>query len=564
MDEFGSPIAGGIRAVRNTVSSSVFTGRAVPPPVQSDPITTNLISQNSLSLTRVSSQLETISGQVAGLNGSLASIKENLALSDQLERQREIAKQNRERILAEQGLREGKESQVESRVQQALTLPVRRVAQKVQFGLGRLTTFFLYLTGGWLANSFINVLNANADGNIEALNKFKGILQRQLLIAGGTILALTLGFKGILTGLGFLGTTALRIARGGLLRQPFVAIANALKLGLLGGGLYVGASNFSTGNRTADTVIGGVGGVGGALVLNSIFEFISKKFGGLSKAISNNITNLPGGSRISEALKKGRAFARLENIKGIKAAKGAVTAGGGGFLKKLLAPLRGKLGFFGTIFIDVLLFGENLDNAIAGAAGFVAGAKAGTAIGAAIGGLFGGIGAVPGGIIGGIIGGFLGPGVFKGLYKSIKKMFGFDVGGGGGTATDDELELGDTEYVTGGSISIPGGESQTMSSLSAIGKKNAEVIETQNKNLAESITPVNKKSLEKVDEKIASLDEGAPTIVNIPIAGMGGQSGQGEQSAPTPDDSTNKLPNIGFDNNNIHTMYATSTYGANA
>ena len=563
MDEFGSPIAGGIRAVRNTVSSSVFTGRAVPPPVQPDPITTNLISQNSLSLTRVSSQLETISGQVAGLNGSLASIKENLALSDQLERQREIAKQNRERILAEQGLREGKESQVESRVQQALTLPVRRVAQKVQFGLGRLTTFFLYLTGGWLANSFINVLNANADGNIEALNKFKGILQRQLLIAGGTILALTLGFKGILTGLGFLGTTALRIARGGLLRQPFVAIANALKLGLLGGGLYVGASNFSTGNRGADAVIGAGAGIGGALGLNAIFEFISKKFGGLSKAISSNVTNLPGGSRISKALKKGRAFARLENIKAIRAAKGAVTAGGGGFLKKLLAPLRGKLGFFGTIFIDVLLFNEKLDSAIAGAAGFVAGAKAGTAIGAAIGGLFGGIGAVPGSIIGGIIGGFLGPGVFKGLYKSIKKMFGFDVGGGGGEDVGD-LELGDTEYVSDGSISLPGGESQTMSSLSAIGKKNAEVIETQNKNLAASITPVNKKSLEKVDEKIALLEEGAPTIVNIPMAGMGGQSGQGEQSAPTPDDRTNKLPNIGFDNSNIHTMYATSTYGANA
>ena len=562
MDEFGSPIAGGIRAVRNTVSSSVFTGRAVPPPVQPDPITTNLISQNSLSLTRVSSQLETISGQVAGLNGSLASIKENLALSDQLERQREIAKQNRERILAEQGLREGKESQVESRVQQALTLPVRRVAQKVQFGLGRLTTFFLYLTGGWLANSFINVLNANADGNIEALNKFKGILQRQLLIAGGTILALTLGFKGILTGLGFLGTTALRIAKGGLIRTPFQAIANGIKAGLFGTGLYLGAKNFSTGNRGADTVIGAGAGIGGALGINAIFEFISNKFGGLSKAISSNVTNLPGGSRISGALKKGRAFARLENIKGIRAAKGAVTAGGGGFLKKLLAPLRGKLGFFGTIFIDVLLFGEKLDNAIAGAAGFVAGAKAGTAIGAAIGGLFGGIGAVPGAIIGGIIGGFLGPGVFKGLYNSIKKMFGFDVGGGG--ENDDELELGDTEYISGGSISIPGGESKTMSSLSAIGKKNAEVIETQNKNLAETITPVNKKSLEKVDEKIASLDEGAPTIVNIPIAGMGGQSGQGEQSAPTPDDSTNKLPNIGFDNNNIHTMYATSTYGANA
>ena len=54
-----SPIAGGIRGIRRSVSSSSFTGRAVPPPVQPDPITTNLISQNSLSLTRVSSQLET-------------------------------------------------------------------------------------------------------------------------------------------------------------------------------------------------------------------------------------------------------------------------------------------------------------------------------------------------------------------------------------------------------------------------------------------------------------------------------------------------------------------------
>ena len=69
------------------------------------------------------------------MNGSLAAIQENLAVSDTLERQREAAKQNREAILAEQGLREGKESQLESRIQQALTFPVRRLAQKTQFGL---------------------------------------------------------------------------------------------------------------------------------------------------------------------------------------------------------------------------------------------------------------------------------------------------------------------------------------------------------------------------------------------------------------------------------------------
>ena len=112
MDEFGSPIAGGIRAVRRSVSSSVFRPVQRPEPVQAQPdsITTNLLNQNSLTLTSISRQLQTVSQQVASLNFSLNGIKENLAISDRLERQREIAKQNRDRILAAQGLTEGKET----------------------------------------------------------------------------------------------------------------------------------------------------------------------------------------------------------------------------------------------------------------------------------------------------------------------------------------------------------------------------------------------------------------------------------------------------------------------
>ena len=120
-----SPIAGGIRGIRRSVSSSIFTGRAVPPPAQPDPQTTSLLSQNSLSLTNVSSQLSSISAQIGQLNGSLETIKQNLAISDQLDRQREAAKQKREAILAEQGLREGKESELERKIQTALLCPVR-------------------------------------------------------------------------------------------------------------------------------------------------------------------------------------------------------------------------------------------------------------------------------------------------------------------------------------------------------------------------------------------------------------------------------------------------------
>ena len=92
MDEeqgLSSPIAGGIRGIRRSVSSSIFTGRAVPPPAQPDRVTTNLLNQNSLTLTTVSSQLSNISEQVRGLNSSLLVIKDNLDINDSLDRRRE-------------------------------------------------------------------------------------------------------------------------------------------------------------------------------------------------------------------------------------------------------------------------------------------------------------------------------------------------------------------------------------------------------------------------------------------------------------------------------------------
>ena len=70
MAEIASPISGGISAVRNTVSSSVFAGRPTAPTTEPDTITTNLISQNSLTLSTVSQQLSSISENVGRLNFS--------------------------------------------------------------------------------------------------------------------------------------------------------------------------------------------------------------------------------------------------------------------------------------------------------------------------------------------------------------------------------------------------------------------------------------------------------------------------------------------------------------
>ena len=170
MDEFGSPLSGGIRAVRRNISSS-FLG--APRQAQADPVTTSLLQQQSLQLTSVSGQLQNISRQVSVLDFNLKAVKENLALNEQLEKQREAAKQNRERILAEQGLREGKESELEKKIQSSLTQPVQRIGIKTQGILSSLTNFLFTLAGGWLTITGIDLLQALSEGNVDKINRLK-------------------------------------------------------------------------------------------------------------------------------------------------------------------------------------------------------------------------------------------------------------------------------------------------------------------------------------------------------------------------------------------------------
>ena len=243
MDEFGSPIAGGIRGIRRSVSSSVFTGRAVPPPAvqpvtpmiqapppppQPDPQTTRLLSENSLTLTSVSNQLSSISEQILALNSSLSVIKSNLDISDQLDRQREAAKQKREAILAEQGLREGKESELEKKIQFALLAPVRRVAGFAQSILGRLGNFLFILAAGWLTDRTLSFLRLTSEGNVDKLNEFKRKFLIDLAILGAIGITATIGISKLVATIGSIAGLGIKFAFSTLLAKPFGAALNFL------------------------------------------------------------------------------------------------------------------------------------------------------------------------------------------------------------------------------------------------------------------------------------------------------------------------------------------------
>ena len=223
MDEeqgLSSPIAGGLRGIRRSVSSSVFTGRAVPPPT-SDPQTTSLLNQNSLTLTSISTQLSGISESVGSLNTSLIAIKDNLAISDEIEKNKELAKRKREAQLAEEGLREGKESELEKKIQFALLTPVRRVAQVGRNILSRLTDSLLFLAGGWLTVQALRFLQFTSEGNLAALKKLKDRFLKDLLLMGGLVLGLTVGFGKVLNIIGRLSGKLIQFTFGGVLQRGF-------------------------------------------------------------------------------------------------------------------------------------------------------------------------------------------------------------------------------------------------------------------------------------------------------------------------------------------------------
>ena len=272
-----SPILGGIRAIRRKISSNMFVPRRQNEPQKPDPVTTNLLTTQSLQLRNVSRQLELISNTMVGINLSLNGVKESLALSQKLENQREQAKRNRERQLAEQGLREGKESALEKKIQGALQLPLKRVAAKAQGVLFSFQKFFLFLAGGWLTNVGIDLINALVTGNTELINKLKLKFTVGLVAIGATFTAFNVGFKLIFNSLATFVKIITRLTFGGIIKTTLAGFRLLLKNVAIRAGLFRAAP------------VGLFGGNSGALAAGATGAVVS---GGISTNIDDTLDKL--------------------------------------------------------------------------------------------------------------------------------------------------------------------------------------------------------------------------------------------------------------------------------
>ena len=532
-----SPIAGSLRGIRRSVSSNVFTGRSVlPQPAQPDPQTTSLISQNTLALNTISGQLTNISDSVRNLNGSLGALRTNLELSDSLDRQREAAKQRREAILAEQGLREGKESELENKIQNALLSPVRKIAEKAQGFLSRLANFFFILLGGWLANTTIEFLKLLSGKNIEKFNEFKAKLGKDLLAIGAIILIGGVGIKKLISLTGVLAANALRVTSNALIKAPFLLMLKFFQ---------------NLVKRGRNALLKSMGLIGNKPnILGKIAKTTVKALSPL--AFLNPFRNRGNvsGDVVQEGAKTGNRFTRfLGNLNPFKSkvtgeiaeegTKKVTQTAGKGFFRKMFTP---ALNFF----LD-LNFGESIERAFAGAIGF----SAASALVAkrlkflrnqGVSGKLAYFALTVGA-------GFLGEQQAKNLVDGIGGLFNVKPSGEGESQSSGKEMSGSTVNTSNLEASAFDDE-DTGVNISGVQLGGSELIAAANNN----------KNM--VGEKISSLEDPAPNVVTVPISGTNIPMGAGASGSSSSNTPTATIPTINSsDLSNPYVPYSESVYG---
>jgi len=210
------PIVGINRA---RISPYSFLGR-FQQKEKDDSQTSSALRQNQIALSSVNNSLFQITQQINSLSLSLQGISNQIKETSAIESLKEQQKARQEQILAEQQIREGKESQVERKIQNALSKPLRVVGAKAQGTLFNLQRFFNILLGGFLLNRILDSVADLSEKGKLTLKNLGDKIGKDLAIVG----AIFLGVNG---GLGLaLGTVTrlagflTRIAVRGLLLAP--------------------------------------------------------------------------------------------------------------------------------------------------------------------------------------------------------------------------------------------------------------------------------------------------------------------------------------------------------
>lgn len=282
-----------------------------------------IVSQQQ-TIVALQQQVNTIQSEVTGINSGLQGISTLIQNDNLLDQSKLLEEQKREKLLAESGTRQGKEEELEKRLEASLVKPVQALEPKLTSVFDRVSGALKLLFSGFLGTGVIQGISGVARFAIQGFTNVRSFVGKTLGFVGSSIAWLRNGFNGVVRSIGgVIGKVGGVIAT--LAKSPFKAIGDLFKKA--SGGV----------SRAASSAAGGVGAAvrAGGGFLDDILKGGLGALKGLGKAAP-----LLGGAAVV-----GLDIASGEDPK--KAiAGGAGTVVGGGLGALLGAPL-GPLGSIG-------------------------------------------------------------------------------------------------------------------------------------------------------------------------------------------------------------------------
>jgi hypothetical protein len=189
----------------------------------------DLSTKQNETLLGFNSTLQAIRTDIVKLGTGLSSIA-LLLQQDSAEDQNKIrADQEKQRLLTERQIRIGKESEIEQKIQNAVTEPVQRLVPKVNDIFGKIGAALGILFGGWLTNQVVQAIKASEEGNTKLFNEIRFNIAKNIGIAVGGLFAIRAGFSLIKRTIGTIASALTKL----LIAKP-LAFAAGLIPGLGG------------------------------------------------------------------------------------------------------------------------------------------------------------------------------------------------------------------------------------------------------------------------------------------------------------------------------------------
>ena len=216
--------------IRGRISPYTFLGRFQRQQAQTENVdTTVALRQNQLALSNVNNSLVRIAEQVNVLSLSLQGIGNQIKETSTIDNLREQQKARQEKILAERQIREGKESQVETKIQAALVKPLQKVGAVAQRSLANLGTFFNILLGGFLLNRILKSVSELSEKGQLSLKNLGDKIVKDLGIVGALFIGINGGFATVSSALLRVTSLITRLATRGLILAPINAMLDLVK-----------------------------------------------------------------------------------------------------------------------------------------------------------------------------------------------------------------------------------------------------------------------------------------------------------------------------------------------